>query len=184
MSAPFKPWQILFFVSLCTGFARADDSAFADMKRTVRERFPDVPQLSTADLQKWLRDPKRQKPLLLDVRTEAEFDVSHLPDASRVDPSSKASDVLPFLPPGRPIVTYCSVGYRSSAMAEKLKKAGVPNVANLEGSIFQWANENRPVVAHGKPAEKVHPYNAKFGKLLDEKKRADVKSTSFFDFLK
>ncbi len=179
-----KPSQIIFLVGLCTGFVRADDAAFAKVKQTVRDKFRDVPQLSTAELAKWLHDSNREKPLLLDVRTKAEFDVSHLVGASRVDPSANLTDVLPTLPKGRPVVTYCSVGYRSSSLAEKLIKAGVPNVSNLEGSIFQWANENRPIVADGQPAQRVHPYNEKFGKLLDEKKRAQLKSSPFFDFLK
>ena len=45
-----------------------------------------------------------------------------------------------------PIVTYCSVGYRSGKMAERLQAAGYTNVRNLEGSIFKWANEHRPLV--------------------------------------
>jgi hypothetical protein len=31
----------------------------------------------------------------------------------------------------------------------------------MEGSIFQWANEGRPLEKEGKPVETVHPYNAK-----------------------
>lgn len=152
-------------------WATAED--FTTFKRRIRERFPSVAQLSTADLAAWLNDPKRDQPILLDVRTEEEFAVSHLRGAMRVEPSAKAEKVLAQLPPGQPVVTYCSVGYRSSDLAERLKKAGVAAVYNLEGSIFQWANEGRPIEADGHPAEKVHPYNRKFGQMLDEKKRAN-----------
>ena len=151
----------------------AEHPDFAAMKRTVRSRFPEVAQLSTGELAAWLGDPKRPPPILLDVRTEKEFAVSHLRGAMRVEPSAKADEVLARLPAGRPVVAYCSVGYRSSALAERLKKAGVGAIYNLEGSIFQWANEGRPLEADGHPADKVHPYNAKFGKMLDEKKRAE-----------
>lgn len=151
----------------------ADDPDFESMKRKVRSRFPDVTQLSTGGLAAWLSDPKRTQPILLDVRTEKEFAVSHLRGAVRVEPSAKADDLLLHLAPGRPVVTYCSVGYRSSEFAERLKKAGVVSVYNLEGSIFQWANEGRPIEADGRPADKVHPYNSKFGKMLDENKRAN-----------
>ena len=151
----------------------AGPSDFAAMKREVRSRFPEVAQLSTGELAAWLGDSKRAQPVLLDVRTEKEFAVSHLHGAIRVEPSAKADEVLARLPAGRPVVAYCSVGYRSSAVAERLKKAGVVTVYNLEGSIFQWANEGRPLEAHGHPADKVHPYNGKFGKMLDEKKRAE-----------
>jgi hypothetical protein len=46
--------------------------------------------------------------------------------------------------------------------------AGYTNVTNLEGSIFAWANQSRPLVQEGKPTDKVHPYNAFWGALLDK----------------
>ena len=152
--------------------SRAAEADFTDFKMRIRQRFPTVAQLSTTELAAWLRDPAREQPVLLDVRTEKEFAVSHLHGATRVEPSADAAKLLAQLPPGRPVVTYCSVGYRSSDLAERLKKAGVISVFNLEGSIFQWANEGRPIEARGQPADKVHPYNRKFGRMLDEKKRA------------
>ena len=165
---------VLFTVA--AGWALVAEAQGLDgMKKLVRVRFPDVPQLSTQELSAWLQDGRKPRPVLLDVRTKAEFDVSHLPGARRVDPDAKTADVAPMLEKGRPVVTYCSVGYRSSAMADRLRKAGVPQVSNLEGSIFQWANEGRPLEANGKPATKVHPYNDTFGKMLDAQRRANVR---------
>ncbi len=172
---PPIPTVFIVAVMLCGlgAWVLADHPDFEAMKRKVRSRFPEVAQLSTGDLAAWLNDPKRTPPILLDVRTEKEFAISHLHGAVRVEPSAKADEVLPHLPPGRPVVTYCSVGYRSSEFSERLKKAGVVSVYNLEGSIFQWANEGRPLEADGHPANRVHPYNNKFGKMLDENKRAN-----------
>jgi len=121
-----------------------------------------------------LADTNRPPPVLLDVRTEAEYAVSHLPGARRVDSRASASQVVGPLERGRAVVTYCSVGYRSSQMAARLQKAGRTNVFNLDGSIFQWANEGRPLEQAGKPAKMVHPYNEAFGKLLREELRAQV----------
>ncbi len=138
-----------------------------EMKSVVRSRFPEVPQLQTAELADWLANPHREPPFLLDVRTEPEFKVSHLPGAVRVDPSAKGIQLRPFLDHHRPIVVYCSVGYRSSDLATRLRAAGQTNVSNLEGSIFAWANEDRPVVTgSNQPVRVVHPYNQTFGKLL------------------
>jgi rhodanese-related sulfurtransferase len=150
-----------------------DGRGLEGMKKLVRARFPSVQQLSTEALSARLKGDAKQVPILLDVRTQAEFEVSHLPGARRVDLKAKAADVLPMLEKNRPVVTYCSVGYRSSAMADRLRKAGVADVSNLEGSIFQWANEGRPLEARGKPASKVHPYNGTFGKMLDSQRRAE-----------
>jgi hypothetical protein len=72
------------------------------------------------------------------------------------------------------IVVYCSVGYRSSVLARKLQDMGVTRVYNLEGSIFKWANEERPLVRNGDTVQKVHPYDAYWGKLLETKYHADA----------
>jgi len=131
----------------------------------VRRRFPEVRQLSTSDLADWLRDPHRAPPHLIDARSEREFAVSHLPGARHAE---RASDVarLPKVRPSDPVVVYCSVGYRSSALAEDLRRAGFTNVFNLEGSIFRWANEDRPVERDSRRVTEVHPFDAKWGRLL------------------
>jgi len=61
-------------------------------------------------------------------------------------------------------------------MTQRLHDAGVKNVFNMNGSIFQWANEDRPVYRGREQVKKVHPYNRKWGKLLKPEYRADVKS--------
>jgi rhodanese-related sulfurtransferase len=156
---------------------RAADTATADLdgwKLTVRTKFPRVPQLTTAQLAAWLADTNRPRPVLLDVRPQSEFAISHLPGARQVDPNARPADIRRLLPtPQAPVVVYCSVGWRSSALGERLIKDGLTNVANLEGSLFAWANEDRPLEADGKPASRVHPYNRTFGKLLRPEKRAE-----------
>ena len=42
------------------------------------------------------------------------------------------------------------------------------NVYNLEGSLFKWANEKRPMVdQQGKKTIVCHPYSSIWGKFLD-----------------
>jgi rhodanese-related sulfurtransferase len=144
------------------------------VNRRVRARFPAVRQLSTAELAGWLADADRPAPLLLDVREPAEFAVSHLPGAVRVDPDASPEKLRPLVSTNRAVVVYCSVGYRSSALAARLAKAGATNVANLEGSIFAWANEGRPLASNGRPASVVHPYDARWGRLLNPERRAPL----------
>src|SRR3712207_788055 len=110
----------------------------------IRRDFPRVQRITTAELAAWLNDAERTKPTLLDVRTRAEYDVSHLRSARHVPPDATPIEV--GVAKNEPVVTYCSVGYRSGAFAEKLRAAGYKNVSNLEGSIFRWANEGRPLV--------------------------------------
>ncbi len=134
---------------------------------SIRKKFPDARQLSTQALADWLAATNKPAPLLADARAAAEFAVSHLKDARNLDSVDKVKSSART--PAQPIVVYCSVGYRSSALAEKLQKAGFTNVWNLEGSLFAWVNEGRPVWRGGtnlQPA-RVHPYSAKWGQLLD-----------------
>lgn len=139
----------------------------------IRRRFPAVTRIGTAELAAWLADPGRTPPRLLDVREPAEYEVSHLAEAQQVEPGSDPSALT--LPKDTPIVTYCSVGYRSAEYAQKLRRAGFTNVRNLEGSIFEWANENRPLVeGDGQRTEQVHPYNRTWGLLLRPSHRAPV----------
>ncbi len=49
-------------------------------------------------------------------------------------------------------MTYCSVGYRSSAMAQRLAEGGTAEVFNLKGSIFSGRTKARPLEREGKPA--------------------------------
>ena len=70
------------------------------------------------------------------------------------------------LPPERPIVVYCSVGVRSSELARALQAVGRTNVFNLDGAIFQWANEGRPLYAGSNVVTTVHRDNRKWGRFL------------------
>ena len=68
---------------------------------------------------------------------------------------------------------YCSVGYRSSRLAEELRARGFENVFNLEGSLFQWANEGRPLYRGEERVDQAHPYDEEWGQLLDRRLWAD-----------
>ena len=142
------------------------------LKRSLRSRFRDERWITTRQLADWLADRRRPAPVLLDVRTPAERKVSHLPGARRVDPQANAKTAAGALAKDAPIVTYCAVGYRSGAMAHRLRAAGYTQVQDLEGSIFQWANEHRPLVHGDERVSRVHPYDSFWGRLLEPDVRA------------
>ena len=145
-------------------------AALDEVVREISGEFDEVPRISTGDLDAWLGDASRRDPLLLDVREPEEFALSHLSGAIRVDPDATAESLKPRLKDAEAIVVYCSVGHRSSVLAQRLIDAGWSDVKNLEGSIFQWANEGRAMVdAAGEPTRRVHPYNERYGRLLKKK---------------
>ena len=158
-----RAWLILILLAACGSSSTKLDG----VKQEIRDEFPDVRAVSTEQLAEWLADSDRKVPVLLDVRKTEEYDVSHLRSAQRALTESEALDALKGVNKDDPVVVYCSVGYRSAQLARALKARGYTHVVNLEGSIFQWANEGRPVYRDGRPTSKVHPYDAEWGKLLD-----------------
>ena len=144
------------------------------LKKSLEHRFPEVAWISTEELANWLADKSRPAPLLLDVRTPEEWNVSHLWGARHAEPKASVESVTAGISKETPIVTYCAVGYRSAEMAKRLRAAGFTNVRNLEGSIFEWANEQRPLVRNDQPVSRVHPYNALWGRLLADDVRAPL----------
>lgn len=148
--------------------------AFEVIHRLTARKFPDVQWIDRAELARWRQDSARLQPLVLDARTAAEYRVSHLRDAVWIDPARPSLHPVVGLAKDAPIVVYCSVGYRSARVAHWLAGQGFSNVRNLSGSIFQWANEDRPVFRDGRPALEVHPYDRRWGWLLESRYRAAV----------
>ena len=144
------------------------------IKTSIRIQFPSVAEVSTRELADWLLAQERDKPLLLDSRGPDEYAVSHLTGAIPATSLEEAQQTLVNVVKDYPIVVYCSVGYRSAKLAEKLQAAGFVNVYNLEGSIFEWANSGRSVYRGHNEVFVVHPYNGVWGRLLNEQYHQEV----------
>ncbi|NBW36418.1 MAG: rhodanese-like domain-containing protein [Cytophagia bacterium] len=112
---------------------------------------------------------KVKKVTLLDARAPAEYAVSHLENALLVGYEDFNIENVKDLDKKTPIVVYCSVGYRSEKVAEKLKQAGFTNVSNLYGGIFEWINQGHKVVdSNEKETNNVHAYNKTWGIWLSK----------------
>lgn len=110
---------------------------------------------------------KKQEALLLDAREKGEFKVSHLEGARWIGYDDFDMQRVADIPKDQEIVVYCSVGYRSEKISEKLQAAGFTNVANLYGGIFDWVNNDQPVVdKKEQPTTEVHPYNEDWGQWV------------------
>ena len=136
--------------------AQTTSKAYGAMLETVYKKS--VPLLTVAELK------KMQHVVLLDTRTKTEYDVSHLPNARWVGYDDFELKRVQEIPKQANVVLYCSVGYRSERIGEKLLAAGYQHVHNLYGSLFEWVNEGNPVVdKQGKPTQRVHAYSRLWG---------------------
>ncbi len=139
---------------------------FKFIKLLIKFLFPHVKQINCNQLAQLLSDSEKPRPLLLDVRSPAEYGVSHIETAVHIDPLTEDLAAVSTVSQDRPIVVYCAVGYRSAKLAQRLDEAGMKRIYNLSGGIFQWANEGKPIFQDKHPTQLVHAYNAIWGKLL------------------
>ena len=137
----------------------------------ILSRFPDVKHITPEQLQ---RKPTSTV-LLFDVREQEEYAVSHIAGAKRIPPEMDANTFLReygAATEGKTLIFYCSVGRRSSAMAQRLTKNSAlmaTSIFNLQGGIFNWHNLNYSLVDARKPTDAIHPYNPYWGLLLERR---------------
>lgn len=103
---------------------------------------------------------------LLDSRSEEEFTTSHIPGAKYVGYDDFDEKSVQNLDREKPVVIYCSVGYRSEKIGEKLQEMGFKEVYNLWGGIFDWKNNGHEVVNESGVTDSVHTYNKSWSKWL------------------
>lgn len=78
--------------------------------------------------------------ILLDVRTQAEFDEEHIPDAVCLPNEEIKEDMPVVFDTDAEILLYCRSGRRSAEAAAKLAAMGYTNVADF-GGIVDWPYE-------------------------------------------
>jgi len=106
--------------------------------------------------------------VFLDARTKKEYEVSHIKNAIWVGYDEFKKAKVGDFPKNQKMVVYCSVGYRSEKIAERLQKAGYENVSNLYGGIFEWKNQDGKVYDDHGITENVHAFDKTWGIWLNE----------------
>jgi rhodanese-related sulfurtransferase len=152
---------IALFLGATTGLAQQtiQEVLLKYNKQSIPYIYPEM----LADIQ------KDSTIVLLDTREIKEYQVSHIKGALYVGYENfnlqKVSKTIKNKE--AQIIVYCSLGVRSEDIAEILQKAGYTNIQNLHGGIFDWKNNNLPLVnAKQKQTDSVHVYSKKWGKWL------------------
>ncbi|NJN25026.1 MAG: rhodanese-like domain-containing protein [Cyclobacteriaceae bacterium] len=154
---------IFSFLTLITQMAGCQTKTYEEKLESLYSHS--VPLISTRDL---MDAQSQQKPMvLLDTRTTEEHAVSAIAGARLVDFDNFSEKDIADIPRHAEIVVYCSVGYRSEKIGEKMLAMGYTNVKNLYGGIFQWKNDGLDVVGkNGVATDSVHTYNKSWSKWL------------------
>ncbi|MBL7996344.1 rhodanese-like domain-containing protein [bacterium] len=140
----------------------AQDTEYRVFLNALYEKF-NVDHISADSLSKLLIS---DSVIVLDTRSESEYLVSHIQGARWMDFDTFELAKMHDIPKSSRIITYCSVGYRSSVIAERLTTLGYHKVQNLFGGIFEWVNQAYPVFREETETADVHPYNGFWGKWL------------------
>jgi sulfur-carrier protein adenylyltransferase/sulfurtransferase len=125
-------------------FTRRPDCAACGDQPTIREPA-DLAEVCSADVMAQVRrlSPIELRELfgkiaIVDVRSPKEFGVSHLPEAVNI-PVGEVQQRLAEIPRNQPVVFICRSGARSMTASAMATRAGLANVAHLEGGLLGWA---------------------------------------------
>jgi hydroxyacylglutathione hydrolase len=100
--------------------------------------------VSARSLAERLRGGAAQRPFVLDVRSESEWDAGHVEGANHIH-GGVLKDRFSEVPKDRPVAVICGSGYRGSIAASFLKSNGYERVANVLGGMSAWKGAGLPV---------------------------------------
>lgn len=103
-----------------------------------------VPNLSAPEAVLMLN---RGKPLILDVRDEAEFAAGHIQGAKHIpvaDLASRLKEIEKFK--DKPVLVHCQKGMRARKACAILKAQQFSQLNNLEGGLDAWVEAKLPLV--------------------------------------
>ncbi len=109
--------------------------------------------------------------LVLDAREMEEFKTSHINGAQCVGFDNFNTDTFANTYPdkNRPIAVYCSIGVRSEQIGLKLQALGYTQVKNVYGGIFEWSNQEKPLIDIRENSTKnVHTFSKEWSVWLEK----------------
>lgn len=86
------------------------------------------------------------KGMVLDVRTDKEYNAGHIAGATQIDFYSDNFEAeIDKLDKNRPVYVYCRSGGRSGKTMNMMKEKGFTLVYNLDGGMMAWEAAGQPV---------------------------------------
>lgn len=95
-------------------------------------------QIAPTELAAWLADPRRDQPVLLDVREPWEWQAARIEGSQHI-PMRELPARLAEVEPGQEVVAICHHGARSQQVAMFLERNGFSRVHNLQGGVDAWS---------------------------------------------
>jgi rhodanese-related sulfurtransferase len=111
----------------------------ATISGCVSPTTPEKTQSTDVSVQQAKQMIDRGDVLILDVRTQEEYDAGHIKNSTLI-PVQVLDKRLNELPRDKKILVYCKAGGRSAQASQILVNSGFKEIYNMKGGITDWTN--------------------------------------------
>ena len=135
---------IALLLSLCVVMAAgAADTGNEKKPSAEKKEAKGFKNVDVAEFEKLRADKKN---VVLDVRTQKEFEAGHIPGAVHIDVNaSDFPEKIARLEKSKTYLVHCAAGVRSAKACDKMSHLAFPKLYNLEGGFKAWETAgNKP----------------------------------------
>tara|TARA_B100001250_G_scaffold72479_2_gene58928 strand:- start:6091 stop:6519 length:429 start_codon:yes stop_codon:yes gene_type:complete len=109
------------------------------------DRLSKIKVISVIELNN-INQEKNNDNILLDVRTEEEFNLGHIPNAINISHDLLLNNLSPLNEyKEKNIYVYCRSGVRASLIINELLSNEFNNIIDVEGDFLSWVNAKLPI---------------------------------------
>ena len=134
---------LLFSLSVATAAAAADAKDEKKPSTAEKKEAKAFKNVDVAEFEKLRADNKN---VVLDVRTQKEFEAGHIPGAVNIDVNAADfPEKVAKLEKSKTYLVHCRAGVRSAKACDKMSHLAFPKLYNLEGGFTAWETAgNKP----------------------------------------
>ena len=130
---------MLMLLTACNSESAANSTPNTTEEVTSEETTLNYQQITQDEAKQIMNDDENC--IILDVRTQSEYDEGHIPNAICVPNETIWSNDIPKLPDKEQLIlVYCRSGRRSKEAAAKLADMGYTNIKEF-GGIIDWTGD-------------------------------------------
>lgn len=141
-------FAVLFLLGTAVMSLATTKDAEALFRAELTKIIPQDKILTIDDLyKKWEElEAGKSKVIIIDIRTETEFDAGHIKNSNNIDSGHAYSFYKKVSDPNAEIWVFCRTDKRGAYFVSMLYNYGYKNVYFIKGGIKEWAEKGYPLV--------------------------------------